>query len=230
LTSAACSVPHGCRALIRDLARARGVHDTRIDDARATSGIIVAPVGLVPRRAALPRCSMVLTECLDRLTAFEPVPFPVLSLYLDMRPDATGRDQYDAFLRKAFRERMQTWPPHSPERESFAHDADRITSWLEREVRPSANGLALFACAGADLFESVQLDVPIEGHHLYVGDRPHLYPLARLDDQYPRYAAVVLDTNLARMFVFGTGQPLRTEEIQSPRTKQVKVGDRKSVV
>ena len=36
---------------------------------------------------------------------------------------------------------------------------------------------------------------------------PHLYPLrAKLVDQYPRYAAVVLDTHEARIVVFGLGE------------------------
>jgi peptide chain release factor subunit 1 len=168
---------------------------------------------------------MLLTESIDRLAQFEPVPFPVLSLYLDMRPNGTGRDQYAPFLRKAFRDRLRTYRPHSPEHTSFSRDVERITAYLESEVRASANGLALFACAGADdFFEAIQLDVPIEFHRLYVDDKPHLYPLARIDDQYPRFAAVVLDTNLARIFVFSTGQRVREQQVQSPKTKQVKVG------
>jgi peptide subunit release factor 1 (eRF1) len=168
---------------------------------------------------------MLLTDAIERLAAFEPVPFPVLSLYLDLRPDQTGRDRYDDFVRKTFRETSATYRAHTPEAESFAADAERITKYLEREVRPSLNGLAIFACAGADgYFETIPLDVPIEGHRLYIDDQPHLSPLARLDDQYPRYAAVVADTKQARIFVFGTGQRLRAEEVSSPEIRRVKVG------
>jgi len=168
---------------------------------------------------------MLLTESIERLAAFEPVPFPVLSLYLDLRPDDTGRDRYQVFLRDAFRQRLATYRARTPEQESFRADVERITRYLEREVRPSANGLAIFACAGADgFFETLQLDVPVDEHRLYVDDQPHLYPLARLDDQYPRYAAVVADTNQARVFVFGTGRRLRAEEVSSDRVRRVKVG------
>ena len=61
------------------------------------------------------------------------------------------------------------------------------------------------ACDAAGLFETVQLTAPIEQHWLYIGDTPHLYPLARVDSRYPRYAAVVADTNTARIMVFATG-------------------------
>ena len=46
-------------------------------------------------------------EQLDSLALFEPVEWPVVSLYLDLRPDQQGRDHYDEFLRKAIPER--TW-------------------------------------------------------------------------------------------------------------------------
>ena len=36
---------------------------------------------------------------------------------------------------------------------------------------------------------------PFEQHWLHIGDQPHLYPLARLESQYPRYAAVLADTH-----------------------------------
>jgi peptide chain release factor subunit 1 len=168
---------------------------------------------------------MLLTEDIDRLAAFEPVPFPVLSLYLDARADTTGRDNFDQFLRKAFRDRLRTYRPHSPEHASFSADVERIKRYLANELQSSSNGVAIFACAGADgFFEAYQLDAPIDDHRLYVDDQPHLYPLARLHDQYPRYAAVVADTNFARILVYSTGQVVRQDEIQGVKTKHTKVG------
>jgi peptide chain release factor subunit 1 len=57
-----------------------------------------------------------------------------------------------------------------------------------------------------------------------VSDRAHLYPLAKLDDEYPRFAALVVDTNLARIFVFSTGRAVNTVEVRTPKTKQSKAG------
>jgi peptide chain release factor subunit 1 len=168
---------------------------------------------------------MLLTEDIDRLAAFEPVPFPVLSLYLDARADGTGRDNFDQFLRKAFRDRLRTYRPHSPEHASFSADVERIKRYLANELQSSTNGVVIFACAGADgFFEAYQLDAAIDDHRLYVDDQPHLYPLARLHDQYPRYAAVVADTNFARILVYSTGQVVRQDEIQGVKTKHTKVG------
>ncbi|HEY6186332.1 MAG TPA: hypothetical protein VIW80_01535 [Pyrinomonadaceae bacterium] len=43
-----------------------------------------------------------LTHHLDELAAFEPTGYPFVSLYLDMRSDQHGRDNFDSFVRKEF--------------------------------------------------------------------------------------------------------------------------------
>src|SRR5262245_32329686 len=86
-------------------------------------------------------------EPLDRLASFEPSLFPVISLYLDTRPDQRGRDHFQPFVRKELRSRARTYPLRSAERESFELDIKRIGQYLAGEVRPSANTLAVFASA-----------------------------------------------------------------------------------
>ncbi len=165
-----------------------------------------------------------LQDTIDRLAAFEPVGLPVISLYLNLQPDQHGRDRYDLFVRKELPARVATWLPHTAERESLDADVARIEEYLAEEVRPSANGLAIFACSGADLFEPVQLDAPIDEHRLYVYHQPHLYHLARVSDEHPRYAAVVLDTHQARILVFELGRQVGGESVDSPKPKQHKKG------
>src|SRR5436190_11536741 len=132
---------------------------------------------------------MTLTEQLDRLAAFEPSSSPVISLYLNTQPNQHGRDHFDTFVRKELKARAATYPEKSAERELLGRDLERIGSYLGTSVNPSANGVAIFACGAADLFETVQLDAPLADHWLYLGDRPHLYPLARYALQVPPYAA-----------------------------------------
>lgn len=168
---------------------------------------------------------MALTEQLDLLAAFEPTSLPVISLYLNTQPDQHGRDNFDSFVRKELQERAKTYPLRSPERASFDRDIARITSYLTHTLQPSANGLAIFACAGVnDFFKAIELDAPIEDHRLYVYHQPHLYPLARLNDQFPRYAVLLVDTNAARLFVFGIDQRLREEQLQNQKVSRTSVG------
>ena len=165
-----------------------------------------------------------LTDRLDVLARLEPAPFPLLSLYLNTESDGRGRPSYNLFLRKELRQRLKMYPERSADKESLERDVDRIEGYLAGELRPSTRGLAVFARSGTDFFEALQLDVPFDRNRLVVANRPHLYPLARLDDEHPRYAALVVDTHVARIFVFCTGKTVRSEELQSPKTKHSKAG------
>jgi peptide subunit release factor 1 (eRF1) len=172
-----------------------------------------------------PALATPMREQLEKLAAFEPQELPVLSLYLNLSADQHGRGQYDAFVRKAFAERQKAFKEHTPARSSFDRDVARIQEYLSDEVNRSVHGLAIFACDGANgFFEAVQLQVPVEDHWLFIGSMPHLYPLAKLADQYPRYAAVVLDTHHARIVVFGLGEVQRKQEVTNVKTRRTSMG------
>ena len=164
------------------------------------------------------------TDQLDKLAQLDPVPYPVVSLYLNTQSGANGRDQHQAFVRNEFKSRCRTYPEGSPERDSLDRDLKQITTYLENELQPSANGVAIFACSAGELFEAVQLTAPIDNHWLYIGDTPHLYPLVRVESRYPRYAAVVADTNTARIFVFAAAELVRQREVTSMKTRRSSQG------
>ncbi len=166
----------------------------------------------------------VVNDQLERLANFEPTTFPVLSLYLDARANEHGRDNFDVFLRQELGQKAASFPKRSSDRESFDQDAARIEEWVRKELRPSANGAVIFACAGADLFEAMQLQVPVGESRLYVSHSPHLYHLTRIQDQYPRYVAVVADTNRARVFVFGLRAVETATTVENPKSKRVHAG------
>jgi peptide chain release factor subunit 1 len=164
-----------------------------------------------------------LSTQLDRLALFDAGPFPVVSLYLDMRPDQCGRERFDPFLRKELAERLATFETSGPERQSLERDAARIRSYVEG-LDHSANSLALFTCSAAELFEAMPLAAPIPEHRLYISDRPHLYPLARLIDEYPRAAFLLANTNSARLLVAAANTVERVERVENVKTKRHKMG------
>ena len=165
-----------------------------------------------------------LAEALDRLARIEPAPFPVISLYLNAQADERGKDHYAPFVRKELHARLEELEPRSAERESFGKDVERIERYLAEEVRPSANGIAIFACSASDLFEPLQLDAPIDRNRLTVGDRPHLASLARVIDRHPRHAVVLSDTNAAHVYVFGRGRTIDREDLSSPKMTRTEAG------
>jgi len=164
-----------------------------------------------------------LTSQLGRLAAADTGPFPVISLFLDLRPNDRGRDQFESFLRKELTERVATYPASGPERDSLEQDAAKIREYVSH-LDGSINALALFTSSGADLFEAIPLAAPLDAHRLYISPQPHLYPLARLVDEYPRYLALLVDTHSARIFVFAMNALVKTEAIEGAKTKHHKKG------
>lgn len=165
-----------------------------------------------------------LTDRLHELARTDVSGFPVLSLYLNTEPDGTGRPTYEPFLRKELPDRAATYAERSPEREGIDADIARVHEYIATELAPSTRGLAVFACHAAGLFETFQQDAPFDRHTLSLGDSPHLYPLARLDDEHPRYAAVLADTNLARIVVFELGRSVGGDEVRRDKTRQHRAG------
>src|SRR5829696_2640458 len=172
-----------------------------------------------------PRKTRVPDKLLDRLLNFEPTAAPVISLYLDARADQHGQTNFLPFVRKQFTERSKTYENQSEERLSFEEDFVIIARYLEGEIPSTVQGLAIFACSAEnDWFEVGQFDAPFERNRVFVSDRPHLYPLARLIDQYRRYAVVLADTNRAQIFVFASGRAVNRQEVENVKTKHAKVG------
>lgn len=165
-----------------------------------------------------------LQQHLDRLAAYDSDGTPVVSVYLDARADQHGRDRYDVFLRKAFKERMRSYEADAAARASLEGDLEQITRYLERDLEPSTNAVALFSASSKGLFEAMQLGAGLDEHWLSIDTQPQLYPLARLGSQYPRYAAVLADTAATRIFVFATGELVDTQEVKGEKTRGRSMG------
>jgi peptide subunit release factor 1 (eRF1) len=157
------------------------------------------------------------------LAAIEPSERLIISLYLDLRPDQSGqRPHVDTFLRNSFDEQKRSLTGHA--RADFERAAERMSQYIAGQVPKSAKGLAIFASTTGALFEAIPLDVPIERPSMHVDAVPHLYPLARVNDQFPRYAALLMDTNSADLYVFALGATKRRESVQNEKTRRTAMG------
>ena len=174
---------------------------------------------------------MNLNKLLEKLTSFEPSGFPVVSVYLKATANEQGRDEFQTWLRNEISLRRNDFEAESAEAQSFEKDVERIMEFIEKEIDPSAQGAAIFACSGADFFETLQIEVPFPNNRLLVFERSHIFPLARVIDQNPPYLALWADTNKADIYIFGGNEidaEANTEahlgEIQSTVTQGTKVG------
>jgi peptide subunit release factor 1 (eRF1) len=151
-------------------------------------------------------------EVLDTLAAFESDAAPVLSVYLDLRPEQRGT--YQGFIDSA-----------SKEHEDLQEDFDKIRAYLKNDLNSAISAVAVFSCAAEPpLFEALQLEGAIDGHRLYIDREPHVFPLARLADQLGTYAALLLNTNSARVYVFSAGAAQRQQTVRNKKGKRVSAG------
>jgi peptide subunit release factor 1 (eRF1) len=160
---------------------------------------------------SMPVAAESLNAVLDRLADFES-DTSVVSLYLDLTPEPPAQS-HQAFLTDAAKE----FPGETP---AF----ERIRAYLETE-KPSAQALAIFASSGEEgaLFEAVPLETTI-GHRLYIDREPHVFPLERLADQFQSYAALLVNTNAARLSVFSVGAAERQITVRNKKGKRVAAG------
>src|SRR5687768_10764346 len=149
---------------------------------------------------------------LDRLADYESDSGYVVSVYLDLKPEQPAQP-YKTFLQGA-----------KSDHEGAAAEFDKIESYLEAK-KPTSQALAIFCSLGEPaLFETVALEAPLGGHRLYIDREPHVFPLERLADQYQSYAALLVNTNAARLYVFSAGAAEREVTVKNKKGKRVSAG------
>jgi protein required for attachment to host cells len=158
----------------------------------------------------------ILNDTISRLAHLPPSPNPVVSCFVNTLPLGNGRPTHPMFLKKAFAERVRSFPDRSAARERLEADRDRIIEYLAN-LDPVPRSTAVYASAEDDLWETLEFRTTFDDHRLVVGPVPHLYPLVKLADQAPRYAVCVADVHQARVVVAGLGGVLGEEDFDAPQ-------------
>ncbi len=148
-------------------------------------------------------------ELLRKLAEFPPTEMPVLSVYLDMRPQATGRNpgirSGEIVLKDRLHEIEKTYLPRGEDLDSFRSDCEKINAFVANEMSPGTSGLVIFACTAKGLWEVVEVGAELE-NEVAVGSVPALYQLAKLLDDHETAVVAVVDTNTGRFFVTNFGK------------------------
>ena len=133
---------------------------------------------------------------------------PILSLYLDTRPEAHGGRPGERNELIVVRDRLnvlgEALELRSDARASFDADRTRIEELLDSEELDQTDGVAVFSCDRIGLWEAIGAQTPFDTQ-VSAGPTAELFQLARLlDDQVSAVIAVV-DTNTCRLFVTRRG-------------------------
>ena len=142
-------------------------------------------------------------EVLERLTRLQPGNHRIVSCYLKLEPRDRSRGKYLIKLKNRVKDAIQALPRLALERaaaDTVERDLNRVQQYLRSPANlPHTHGVAIFACEGLDLFETVPLPV-VYRSRLAVDTTPMVRELASVEDEFGRLLTVVLDRTSARFF------------------------------
>jgi hypothetical protein len=158
-----------------------------------------------------------LATTLTRLAVLPPsTEAPYLTVALDWRPEGAApgrkpppepkrsqrrapRDDVGAprrpsweQVRRDLDELVHRYGPRGVAFDSLSADVQRLTTYLDEELDPAAQGVIVVVCQHQGVFEPVPLDVPVTTG-IAVGPIPSLLQLVHAAEDFPPYAVLVAD-------------------------------------
>jgi peptide chain release factor subunit 1 len=163
-----------------------------------------------------------LRALMRRLAETESADAPILSAYLDVRPEAHGeapaRRPQLTQVRDRLRQIADTYRPHTAGRDSFDADAELIASLVNDAEFDGIAGLATFACHAAGLWEEVRAPIPFS-LQVSAGPTADLFQLAQMLDESEAAVVALVDTNTCRLFVNRRGRLVERPGPDEPPTE-----------
>ena len=152
----------------------------------------------------------VITEAaIKELAGFRSEDAPVVSCYLDVDGRRQVRPQ-DTQRRLAALVREAGGGPLGP---AAAADLQRITDHVASHLdRKGVRGLAVFSCTAKDLWEVVELPVPV-ADRIVVNQSPAVGPLESIVQELEPLGVLLVDRQRARMFVYQFGELVDRSEL-----------------
>jgi len=161
-------------------------------------------------------------DVLQRLTAVEPGSHRVVTCYLKLEPRDRSRGKYLIKMKNRVKAAVQGLPRLGLDRAIAAEvlrDLDRIQQFLRLPGNlPPTHGVAIFACEGIELFESMPLPV-VHRSRLAIDASPLVRELASVEDEFGRLLAVVLDRASARFFEVTAHQAVELPGLRADSTR-----------
>ncbi|MEM0963506.1 MAG: peptide chain release factor 1 [Bacteroidota bacterium] len=174
------------------------------------------------RRTTTPGFHYLSPDHLSKLNDARSEGAPIVSLYLEMTPEARMGTTWATTL-KDLCDRAVSDAPREHEAAVRA-ECDRIAAALDEGLPKTGRGVVFFACEEIGLFEQLgtAITLPSEVH---VGDNPYVRPLARVRDENDRFVLALLSMHKSRFFFSQIGL---VEEVYELDGEEVAVTDQVS--
>jgi peptide subunit release factor 1 (eRF1) len=149
------------------------------------------------RRTTAPGFHFLSADHLGRLNEARSDEAPIVSLYLEMTPEARIGTTWSTVLKDLCERAVAD--AEAGHKDAVQRECERIREALEAGLPRTGRGVAFFACESQGLFEQIGTAVTLP-NSVHVGDNPYVRPLARVRDENDRFVLALLSMHKSRFF------------------------------
>ena len=167
---------------------------------------------------------MLTTAAVDRLRAIQGNGYPILSVYLGLKPGVGTLRALPTRLKDLLSPIVDPTADLTREqRMSLRADVDSLFDLSGQISQDLGRGVAIFKCSGTGLDEYLSLPGPVRDRAV-VDTTPYVRPLDSMLEHYRRYAVVVIERRRASIFRFTMDHLEAWEELSEEEIRKANWG------
>jgi len=142
---------------------------------------------------------------------------PLISLYVDMFPSLDWKKITKIYIKN---ERARMLPilqktENKVTIKKFEDDIEKILTFLNYNLEPEVNGVAIFACKSLDLFKIFKLALRVN-NLMVVSNRSYIKPLINFLEDYSGYMLVRISADEVKVFLISRREILSEVKFEEP--------------
>jgi len=167
---------------------------------------------------------------LSNVLEYHPSEMPITTFYLNLDEESIKQRQHKIVLKDLFRYKTEKsyYKNLSDEAQSsIQDDFNKIEDFITMQLNQidGKKSLAVFSCSSNDLWETLDLSVPLETS-MVINPHPYLRPLVEASSAHRKYAIILVDRAKARILEVDMGQTTEHLHIhEEDMPDQVKEGN-----
>lgn len=136
-----------------------------------------------------------------------------ISLYLNVNPLTNPKGDYVIHFKNMLKEAAEKIDKDTEKK--VKEDFDKIESYLKGNRREFKKGIALISSSALGVWKTYYLSLPLK-NELIIDKTPYIKPLLFLLNNYQRCVVLLVDKELARIFIIHLGEIEEYTELFTP--------------
>ena len=136
-----------------------------------------------------------------------------VSLYLNVNPLTDPKGKYITHFKNMAKEQMKETGRETGKK--IKEDIKKIEIYLKDIKRETKKSISVISCDPLGYWKNYHLSLPVK-NELVIDSTPYIKPLLTLLNNYPRCAVLLVDKELARIFIIHLGEIEEYTELFTP--------------